>query len=398
MDIQGKYGTAIVYNDMVEQEAISQIITLLNQPMAQDAHVRIMPDVHAGAGCVIGYTAKLTDKVVPNLVGVDIGCGVLSYELYDSIGVKELDNFVRQNIAVGHNVNDTADLKKLPDELKVAIHLICVRTGQDEGYVLRSLGSLGGGNHFLELGTAPGKRFFLSAHSGSRNFGLKIANFHQAEAVRLCEVNSIAAAKDNFILNVAKGGIFQDWELKAHLAAREKVTRGLEYLEGRAAQLYYQDMEIAQWFADLNRRLMLDKIVEHFKLHVESEVHSVHNYIDFRAGILRKGAISAQSGEDVVIPLNMRDGMIIGKGRGNKEWNYSAPHGAGRLMARGQARRTLSLDDFKESMKGIYSTCISESTLDESPMAYKDAKEILQYIEPTVDVVDLVKPIWNFKG
>lgn len=421
MEVNGKYSKAVIYNDNVEQEAISQVVNLLNQPMSENANVRIMSDVHAGAGCVIGYTAKLTDKIVPNLIGVDIGCGVTAYRLGNKKDIKakfeKLDSFIRNKIPSGKEVLESPNFSEMNKILSEFTNIsfndfhekvteICERTSQDRNRVWRSIGSLGGGNHFIEIDEDNNHDYWLIVHSGSRNFGLKIANFHQ----KIAEDSILGIDKDAFdekveeIKRTKKGkGI----EVAINRLRKEMVTTGkatgLEYLEGDKANNYFKDMDIAQKYARLSRLLMLKTIVKDFyKIDfVSSEiVESTHNYINFEDGIIRKGAISAHKGQRVIIPLNMADGVIFGYGKGNEEWNNSAPHGAGRKFSRSKAKKNISLEDFQKVMKskGVWSTSINKSTLDEAPQAYKKSKDIIEYLKDTVEVEVHMKPVYNFKA
>ena len=366
LDYQGKYASCRVMIDDVEEECVKQIYGFLNCPAFEGSNIRLMPDLHAGAGAVIGFTGTLTDKIIPNVIGVDIGCGVSSYRLSgvsEWVNFEELDKYIRQHIPSGFNVNERIHPKI--EETSEDYRRVSKETEQDEQRVVKSLKSLGGGNHFLEVGKDQNGSLWLTVHSGSRNFGLKIANWHQAKAIK----------------TVGRG-------------------HGLEWLEGEAAQNYLEHMKIAQRFASQNRMLMAEQILRFFSLKISDVecVESIHNYINFEDKILRKGAISAHAGERVIIPWNMRDGLIIGRGKGNPEWNFSAPHGAGRVMGRGQAKRTLDLEEFKTSMEGIWSSCIGKDTLDESPMVYKDHEMIQAAIGDTVDIELTVKPMYNFKA
>ncbi len=421
MELHGKYGKAIVYTDDIEQEAISQIINLLNQPMSENSNVRIMPDVHAGAGCVIGYTSKLTGKVVPNLIGVDIGCGVSAWKLgkRSSIGEKfdKLDKIIRKHVPSGREINedfDSAEVKKIYNTLDIKgiswddflnnISRICKEVGQEENYVLRSIGSLGGGNHFIEVDKDENDELWLIFHSGSRNFGLKIAKYHQG----IAEQSLLSISKEEFnsrvenIKNTKKGkGIEVAIKTLRKEASQKGKASGLEFLEGNDAQDYYRDMKIAQIYAQLNRRVMASRVLKNmYKLNYYNPIESVHNYINFSDSTLRKGAISAHAGEEVIIPLNMAEGCIIGIGKGNKDWNESAPHGAGRKMSRTKAKATIRLEDFQTKMKksGVWSSCIGKSTLDEAPQAYKKADKIISYLENTIDIKLRMKPIYNYKA
>lgn len=360
---QGQYTSCTVMIDDIEEEAVTQIYRFLNCPAFEGSKIVIQPDVHAGAGAVIGFTSTLTDKIIPNVIGVDIGCGVLSYKIGKiEVDFKLLDRYIRDNIPSGFSVNDRIVCKQNQDLEEY--EKVARETEQDESRVVRSLSSLGGGNHFIELDKDQDENIWLTIHSGSRNFGLKIANFHQAKAVK----------------TVGKG-------------------HGLEWLEGKDADLYLSHMKTAQKFAAQNRRLMANKILNFFQMQKPLDVvESVHNYINFNDNILRKGAISANLNERVVIPWNMRDGIIIGRGKGNPDWNCSAPHGAGRIMGRGAAKRTLSMDNYTSTMEGIWSSCISKDTLDEAPMVYKDHQLIRSLIGNTVDIEFTLKPVYNFKA
>jgi len=375
IEINGKYGIAKVFANELEQSAMSQLTALINHPIAENANVRIMPDVHAGAGCVIGYTAKMNDKVVSNLIGVDIGCGIVAYNIgSNSPDLKALDTFIHNNIPHGHNVRDNQYKDKayvhlvMRDkniQLRYDVADICNKLGIDLARVMNSIGTLGGGNHFIEV-DFDGKNYWLVVHSGSRNFGLQVANYHQKKAI-------------------AKMGKMD----------------GLAYLEDEDAKEYYRDMEVAQRYAKLNRFTMAYQIItEGLGLAIGAcpSVESVHNYINFNDGVVRKGAISAHKGEMVIIPWNMRDGIVIGVGKGNEDWNNSAPHGAGRIMSRSKAKEQVSLAEFEESMKGIYTTCVSKNTIDESPMAYKDYKIVKELLVDSVDVELNLKPVFNFKA
>lgn len=426
MEVQGKFGTAIVYTDDIEEMAISQITTLLDQPMAENAHVRIMPDVHAGAGCVIGYTAKLTGKVVPNLIGVDIGCGVTAWNLglRAEIGdnFEKLDAIIRGYIPSGREVRKSVNwtlLEKLYntlnrnefnfDEFKENVKVICNKTSQKIGRVWKSIGSLGGGNHFIEIDRDNNDELWLVIHSGSRNFGLKIATFHQniakhtnyasgersfsSEEIDI-KIQEIRRTKQGKEIEIAIG------QLKSQAGQQQSPT-GLEYLQGKEADEYYHDMNIAQIYAQLNRRMMAFEILSNcYNIEFFPPVESVHNYINFSDNIMRKGAISAHEGEHVIIPLNMAEGIIYGIGKGKDEWNFSAPHGAGRKMSRTKARSTLSLSEFQMIMdeNNVWTSCVGRATLDEAPQAYKDASKIIEYLSDTVDIKVQMKPVYNFKA
>lgn len=403
MEIKGLYDTAIVYTDNIEQQAIHQIKTLMDQPMSLYSHTRIMPDVHAGAGCVIGYTAKLTDKIVPNLIGVDIGCGVLAVNLpisYERIkdNLEALDLFVRNEIPSGREINKCQQ-SFLSSKFTSKVKEVCANTGQDFNYVINSLGSLGGGNHFIEIDKNETDDCWLLVHSGSRNFGLKIANFHQRKA----KERNFKEERSQLIAELKSQYTGEELGKKIAEIKIKKPETGLEFLEGSDLEDYAFDMTVAQEFASINRKMIALKILRFFNLDFypaegNLSIESVHNYIDFDQEIIRKGAIDASKGEKVVIPLNMRDGVILGIGKGNEDWNFSAPHGSGRTMSRTEARKTLSLTKFQEEMDRVYSTSVSEQTIDEAPEAYKPSEEIIKYLEPTVEVKERLYPIWNFKA
>ena len=401
-EIIGKYDTAKVFASSLEDEAVSQIHNILNNEVSYNAHTRIMADAHAGAGCVIGYTAKITDRIIPNLVGVDLGCGVLAintgYELKDLGTLEKFDEFVHARIPTGkeysyENFKDSLNLRvallvsSLSGRVYTDIFNICEKTGQDFEYVINSLGTLGGGNHFCELGKGFDNSLWFFVHSGSRNFGLKVANYWQEKAFK--NLND-RKAEIEYIKTHYEGK-----EIERRIKAiKEKVSKETAYLQGEDLEGYLADVKVAQEYAEINRKLIARIIFPDYVDYIES----VHNYVDLEHGIIRKGAISAREGEKVIIPLNMKDGCIIGVGKGNEDYNYSAPHGAGRKLARGKAKRELSMEEFTKSMEGIYSSCVVESTLDESPMAYKNSKDIIEHIKDTVDIHEIVKPVWNFKA
>lgn len=365
--VKGKYNEAIIFTNEVDDNTLSQVSKLLDQPFTKGLTIRIMPDCHSGIGCVIGTTMTIKDKVVPNLVGVDIGCGLLVIELGRlNIDLVELDRFIRRNIPSGFNVNK----KVLDDSIKLK-ELRCYPYLRNINYLSRSIGSLGGGNHFIEIDIDEENNKYLIIHSGSRNLGTQIAEHYQKEAVK-------------YHKNVK--GI--------------DIPRDLAYLEGKQFSDYLFDMVIAQKFASKNREVMAKTIINHLELDFDKlpKFETVHNYINTKDMILRKGAISAYKGEKLIIPLNMRDGCIIGVGKGNKLFNKSAPHGAGRLMSRKEALRTLDLEDFKRDMEGIYSTSVNRHTLDEAPIVYKLTDMIIEHIKDTVDIVKIIKPIYNFKA
>lgn len=402
--ISGTYADAVIYTDNLEETASQQIKELCNQPFVEGCKIRIMPDVHAGKGCVIGFTADLGDKVIPNIVGVDISCGVITVELGKvDINMQQLDTIIRKHIPSGHQVHEG---RKVYFPQLQQLH--CFRDLKDTKRIERSIGTLGGGNHFIEVNVDSDNNKYLVIHSGSRNLGKQVAEIYQNLAIDLCSgKEDYFKQRDELIDSYKKVG--KRKAIQQELKKLKRQYDGLEaafprylcYLTGQYRKKYLHDMEICQQYADLNRKTMADVIVTHlFSKDLEEFEHfqTIHNYISFGDNIIRKGAISAHKGEKVLMPINMRDGSIIAIGKGNAEWNNSAPHGAGRLMSRGMARERVTLDEFQESMKGIWTTSVRESTIDESPMAYKSINEILGNIHETADVIDVIKPIYNFKA
>lgn len=401
MEITGTYNSAIVYTDTVEETALEQIRTLCNQPFTADSQIRIMPDVHAGAGCTIGTTMTIKDKVVPNLVGVDIGCGMETIQLKQQrLELQKLDKIIHERIPAGFAI------RTLPHKKADEIDLTALRCLQDPGHginlqrALLSIGTLGGGNHFIEVDKDEDGRLYLIIHSGSRHLGLEVARYYQNAAIdqlnhrdRTSREALIArykdAGKENEIQTALK-------EMKKQVVS--EVPPALSYLSGELFLNYIHDMKLVQQFALLNRQAMAHEILKAMKLDSEETFSTIHNYIDTETMILRKGAVSAQKGERLLIPINMRDGSIIAIGKGNPDWNCSAPHGAGRLMSRAKARESFTVSSFKKEMAGVFTTTVSKDTLDECPMAYKDMDSILQNIKPTVDIEKIIKPVYNFKA
>ena len=395
-ELKGKYSSAKIFTDLVEEKALEQIVTLLDQEFVTDSKIRIMPDVHAGAGCTIGTTMTIRDKVCPNLVGVDIGCGMLTVSLDDKeIVLEKLDRAIRENVPSGFNIRDT--------EHRYAKHtylnkLIC------SGHVgieraKRSIGTLGGGNHFIEVDRDDEGNLYLVIHSGSRHLGLEVAGYYQQLAEeQLCgrDKNSV---KD-LIESLKEQGRHSEiaGELKKLKSSTTTVPKDLSYVSGQLFDDYIHDMKIVQAYAKWNRNAIANVILDCLKLHPIDDFSTVHNYIDTDDMILRKGAVSAREGELLLIPINMRDGSLLCVGKGNPDWNYSAPHGAGRLMSRSEAKRTYSVDEFTRSMNGIYTTSISYDTLDECPMAYKPIESIVENIGDTVEIKKIIRPIYNFKA
>ena len=410
-ELQGKYNTAKVFTDHADANCIAQIQNLLNQESSRGSRIRIMPDCHAGAGCVIGTTMTVTDKVIPGLVGVDIGCGMLTIHLKEKrIDLPNLDSVIHQYVPAGAKIHE----EPLPgaEELS-ARDLRCF--GKTNCHVsaeifLKSLGTLGGGNHFIEVDKDEAGELYLVIHTGSRRSGKDVAEFYQKAAFEKLNVAGdyaktvISEQREEFIREMKKAG--RNKELAKLLAAWKpqldlpegKIPYEFAYCEGELLEDYLHDMRIMQEYAVRNRAEIAKRILKKAKLHEVDRFETIHNYIDMEKMILRKGSISAAEGERVLIPINMRDGSLIAIGKGNEDWNYSAPHGAGRLMSRSEAKESISMTDYKKSMEGIYTSCVSRSTIDESAFAYKGMAEIIENIADTADIQSIIRPIYNFKA
>ena len=397
LELQGKYNSAKIFTEIIDEGAVSQIITLLNQPMSQEQTVRIMPDVHAGAGCTIGTTMTVTDKIVPNLVGVDIGCGMETVRLKEKhIEVMQLDKLIYKAIPSGfsirekpHRYSEKIDLAKLFCYDKI-----------NPVRAERSIGTLGGGNHFIEADKGSDGAVYIVIHSGSRHLGVEVAKYYQEEAYRRLNKSSQSDVNELIAKMKSEG---RQKQLEAEIkklksTKRTSVPKELAYAEGELFEQYIHDMKIVQEFAAINRQAMMDEIIKGMGLHVIEQFTTVHNYIDTDSMILRKGAVSAKKDERLLIPINMRDGSLICKGKGNPDWNFSAPHGAGRLLSRSQAKHSLTVSEFKKQMSGIDTTSVNAGTLDESPMAYKTMEDIVDNIGDTAEILDIIKPIYNFKA
>ncbi len=397
LELRGRYNTAKVFTDLIDETAISQIIELLNQPMSDGQQIRIMPDVHAGAGCTIGTTMTITDKAVPNLVGVDIGCGMETVCIKESfIEVEKLDKVIRSQIPSGFAIRKK--IHRYMEKIEL-LDLYCFHQ-IDYDKAEKSLGTLGGGNHFIEADRGEDGSIYIVIHSGSRHLGLEVAKYYQKEAYKRLN-NCSKDEVDALIAKLKAEG--KEKQIQKELkklsnTKRTDVPMALAYTEGELFEQYIHDMKIIQEYAMLNRQAMMDEIIKGMGLHIRDRFTTVHNYIDTEKMILRKGAVSAQMGETLLIPINMRDGSLICTGKGNPDWNCSAPHGAGRVLSRGEAKATLTLSEFKRQMEGIYSTSVSRDTIDESPMAYKSIDDIVSNIGDTVDINDIIKPIYNFKA
>ncbi|MCI2111938.1 MAG: RtcB family protein [Ruminococcus sp.] len=404
IEIYGAYSTAKVFTDNVEETAISQIQQLCNQPFVKDCKIRIMPDVHSGVGCVIGFTANLGEMIIPNIVGVDIGCGMLTVELGNTeIDFEKLDNTIIEYVPSGKNTHEGRIVRfpQLQD-------LHCYRSLKDTRRLERSIGTLGGGNHFIEVDVDDDNCKYLVIHTGSRNLGTQVALFYQNMAYDIrCGKDKLFETQKKLIEDYKAQGRRSEIqnaikELKRVFKAKTTdIPKELCYLTGEYRQKYLDDMRICQQFAVLNRETIANIILQKMfgkALSDFEHFQTIHNYIDLESNIVRKGAVSAKNGEKLLIPINMRDGSLICIGKGNEDWNCSAPHGAGRLMSRTTAFESLSLDEFQKQMQGIYSTSVTERTLDESPMAYKNKDEIVLNISPTAEIVKTIKPVYNFKA
>lgn len=397
LEVNGKYNQAKIFTDVVDQASIAQVIELCNQEFAAGSRIRLMPDIHAGAGCTIGTTMTITDKVVPNLVGVDIGCGMETIRIReDHMELQKLDKLIYEKIPSGfdirtkaHRYLDQIDL----EELCCAQHVDLLRAE-------KSIGTLGGGNHFIEVDRDSEGRLYVVVHSGSRHLGVEVAKYYQDEGYKALN-RTDDGSMQQLVTELKAAGRQKDIqkELKRlKNLKRTAVPRQLAYVEGALFEQYIHDMKLVQRFAELNRQAMMDEIVKGMKLHVEEQFTTIHNYIDTDAMILRKGAVSAKAGEKLLIPINMRDGSLLCVGKGNEDWNCSAPHGAGRLMSRAEAKQSFTVSEFKKQMAEVYTTSVSKATLDECPMAYKGMGDILDNIGPTAEVTEIIKPIYNFKA
>lgn len=391
-----------IFTDNIEQTAINQINELLEQEAFKDSKVRIMPDVHAGKGCVIGFTGNLGNKVIPNIVGVDIGCGMLCVELGNiDLNLEKLDEIIRKYIPSGRNVNEFVPIPFFIGHLK------CYEELKEIDWLNNSLGTLGGGNHFIEIDIDENNNKYLVIHTGSRNLGKQVAEIYQEKAIKYCSYDKeMNEEKQNIIKEYKEQHREKEIqnkliEISEKYNGKTKLPKDLCYLEGQLREDYLHDMEICQQFALSNRNTIAQNIINALfnkNLFDFKNFHTIHNYISFEDNIVRKGAISARKGEKLLIPMNMRDGCIIGIGKGNDDWNQSAPHGAGRIMSRNQARETIDIVDYEKSMQGIYSTSITIETIDEAPMVYKPMEEIIECIKDTVEIEKIIKPIYNFKA
>ena len=396
MEIKGKYATAVCYAKETEPAALEQIRAMCDQPFTEGCRVRIMPDVHAGKGCTIGTTMTVRGKAVPNVVGVDIGCGMYTTKLGN-----RTPDFGRVDEAC-HRIPGGMNVWESPREPFDLEQFRCFRKLQNKTWLQNSLGTLGGGNHFIEIDRSEDGTYWLVIHSGSRNLGKQVCEYYQQLAVDIADGRADSAEASALIARLKAEG--RQKEIQAELEALRTrqnlrtVPDSLCHLEGQHLEDYLHDVKICQEFAVRNREIMAELILKETGMECLESFHTVHNYIDTDEMILRKGAIAAHAGERVLIPINMRDGSVIAIGRGNEEWNCSAPHGAGRLMSRKKALETLSLEDYRAAMEGIYTTTANRGTLDEAPMAYKRMEDIIDVIRETVDIVEIIRPVYNYKA
>ena len=397
LEIKGKVNTALCYAKVVEDEAIDQIRRMCDYDFTEGAKVRIMPDVHAGKGCTIGTTMTIVDKAVPNIVGVDIGCGMLTINIgkgdIDFAKLDEAAHYVPSGMNVWEGRKEHFDLESLR----------CYRELKDTKRLERSLGTLGGGNHFIEVDEATDGTKYLIIHTGSRNLGKQVAEIYQRLAIDLhAGKEEYFQKRDEIIRSYKEQGRRKEIQAALKAIAWDKkeslIPDDLCYLYGTYFEDYLHDVEICQQFARRNREMIAQILLEKTGMTGTDAFHTIHNYIDTSEMILRKGAIAAHVGEKVLIPINMRDGSVLAIGKGNPEWNFSAPHGAGRIMSRTKAKESLSIEEYKKTMSGVYTTSVNEATLDEAPMAYKRLEDIIDVIKESVDVVDVMKPIYNFKA
>lgn len=397
IELKGKYNEAKIFTDVVDEAAISQVLLLLNQEFVSGSKIRLMPDIHAGAGCTIGTTMTITDKIVPNLVGVDIGCGMETIRIKEKqVELQKLDKLIYDKIPSGFRVREKAH--RYFEEINLK-DLYCYKNINPER-AEKSLGTLGGGNHFIEADRDDAGNLYLVVHSGSRHLGLEVAGYYQEQGYQILNGS---AQKDIDILIADLKSQGREREIQKSIrelknTKRTNIPKQLAYVSGELFVQYMHDMKIVQRYAELNRQAMMDEIVKGMKLHVIEQFTTVHNYIDTDAMILRKGAVAARKGEKLLIPINMRDGSLICVGKGNDDWNQSAPHGAGRLMSRAAAKESFTVSEFKNQMNGIYTTSVNKDTLDECPMAYKGMDDIVNNIGGTAEVMQIIKPIYNFKA
>ena len=414
LTLKGAKNTATVFTHNIEETAIGQVISMLNEPITENTTVAIMPDVHAGAGSTIGTTIRLPQnkadwKVCPNVVGVDIGCSMRAIRIKDdNPDLEKLDQVVNEKVPAGQNIHDRVVVNQ--KEMRALLKDLSFRIDQKRhAHIMKSCGTLGGGNHYIELGKSPDGQLWLTVHSGSRGLGVVVAKHHQRIAEE--KMTQSSEVSDAIVKYLTENGRQKEIEKElkqfkvtrhipdyVNIKDRGVVNKDLAYLDGKELDDYLNDIAIAQKYSTISRQTMLYRIADAMGWEIIDEFESMHNYIDIENGIIRKGATSAQAGERLIIPLNMRDGSIFATGKGNPDWNFSAPHGAGRVLSRSKAKTQLSLEDYRKTMEGIYTTSICEATLDEAPFAYKESQEIIDAITDTATVDMIVKPIYNFKA
>jgi RNA-splicing ligase RtcB len=396
-EIKGEHSSAKVFTDKIEETARAQIKQLCDMEYSEGSKIRIMPDVHTGAGCTIGTTMTISKKVVPNLVGVDIGCGMETIQIAEKhVDLEKLDKLIYDKIPSGMNIRD--QLHQYNDEID--LRELCCKDKVHMDRAKRSIGTLGGGNHFIEVDRDEEGNLYIVIHSGSRYLGKEVATLYQNMGYERLNKNDHNSVNERIKELKSQG---REKEIQKTINEIKKqilttIPHSLAYVEEDLFEDYLHDMYLVQHFAKLNRKAMMDEIIRGMKFNVIEQFTTIHNYIDREAMVLRKGAVSAKLGEKLLIPINMRDGSLICIGKGNEDWNNSAPHGAGRLMSRKKARNTFTVSEFRNQMKHIYTTSVNEGTLDECPMAYKAMEDIVDHIKPTADIVKVIKPIYNFKA
>ena len=399
IEIKGQHNSALCFCGELEEKAEKQIKAVCDQAEFSDCRIRIMPDVHAGMGCTIGTTMTITDKIVPGMVGVDIGCGMETVGISEkTVNFEKLDALIRRDIPSGFNVRKTHH--PLNDEIDLGNLRCAKKVNLDRAR--KSIGTLGGGNHFIEVDKADDGSLYVVVHSGSRHIGNEVAQYYQDQAYKSLGGSSKSQI-DEAINMLKREGRKKEIEreikrLKAESGANVNLPKDLTYVTGELFDDYIHDMRIIQRFAVLNRKAMMGVILSGMGLTQTEEFTTIHNYIDTEMMILRKGAVSAKAGEKLLIPINMRDGSLICVGKGNEDWNCSAPHGAGRLMSRSAAMRSLSMEKYRREMEGVFTTCVVKNTLDEAPMAYKSLEEIVSRIGPTAEIIGRIRPVYNFKA
>ena len=397
VELKGKYNNAKIFTDVVDESSISQVMLLLNQEFVQDSRIRMMPDIHAGAGCTIGTTMTIKNRIVPNLVGVDIGCGMETVKIKEKhLELQKLDKLIYEKIPSGFNIRKNTH--KFFEDIK--LEDLCCYKEINSSRAEKSLGTLGGGNHFIEVDKDEYGNLYIVVHSDSRHLGVEVANYYQEEGYKA--LNGASKKHIDLLIGELKSQ-GREKEIQKSISQLKQnintnIPKTLAYVSGELFNQYIHDMKIVQRYAELNRQAMINEIVKGMKFHIEEQFTTIHNYIDTDDMILRKGAVSATLGEKLLIPINMRDGSLICVGKGNEDWNKSAPHGAGRLMSRAAAKQSFTVSEFKKQMSGIYSTSIGKDTLDECPMAYKNMEDIVNNISDTVDIIEVIKPIYNFKA